>query len=589
MICRFGSFELDENTRELRLGGSEIPLQPRVFDLLALLYRNRDRVMSKEELMDALWPGVVVGEGSLQRAVSLARSALKRGEMGRAIRNFSRHGYRFCIDETSVMPPPEPRIDSLESARAAYEARDWDTAIAEFRLADTESALTATDLEQFADAWQSAGASADAEPLWERAVTAYSVRNDTAGAARAALYLAEMAFESARFSVAQGWLKRARRYLETCREGPEHGFEAYVSARIAVASGNPELAVEHGQRGVRIGNRIGNEGISALARIYLGYGEIALGNFERGIGLVDESAAAALSDDVAPRIRGIVYCSLIWLCCNRGDWQRAAEWGERFDNWCDREGKIRFSGLCQLHRAEVLSVSGSPVKAETEIRMACDQLAAFSPFASGDAFRIMGDLHLMRGDVEQADAAYRRAHDLGWDPQPGLALLQAERRETQAAIRGLLRSLDDHNWALRQRRGVLLASLAIIAARAGERSHAVNALAELDRHPEYWTSEYNNGAVARARAELAHLEGNSNDAVTAMREAIRSWQAARAGLNTAICRFRLSQILAEQGDDAGALLELDSASAAFDALQAPLRAEKCAAFRADLARRVGAG
>ena len=54
MISRFGRFELDEGARELRLDGSEIPLQPRVFDLLALLYRHRDRVMSKDELMDAL-------------------------------------------------------------------------------------------------------------------------------------------------------------------------------------------------------------------------------------------------------------------------------------------------------------------------------------------------------------------------------------------------------------------------------------------------------------------------------------------------------------------------------------------------------
>jgi DNA-binding winged helix-turn-helix (wHTH) protein len=47
MTCRFGEFELDENARELRLKGIEIPLQPRVFDLLVLLYRNRDRVISK--------------------------------------------------------------------------------------------------------------------------------------------------------------------------------------------------------------------------------------------------------------------------------------------------------------------------------------------------------------------------------------------------------------------------------------------------------------------------------------------------------------------------------------------------------------
>jgi len=583
MTCRFGDFELDESTRELRLNGTEIPLQPRVFDLLALLYRNRDRVMSKDELMDALWPGVVVGEGSLQRAVSLARSALKRGGMGEAIRNFTRHGYRFFVDEDDSPPEAGPAVDALDSARAAYERGEWDTAIAEYARADAGSALGADDLESAADACQNAGRAAAAEPLLERAVAAHAARGDQRGAARTALHLAETAFEFGRIPVVHGWLTRARRYLESCDEGLEHGYEAYVAARVAVATGDPGAAVEHGRRGLAIGERIGSEGTQALARIYLGYGEIALGDYESGIRRVDEAAASVLSADIDPRIRGIVYCGLIWLCCNRGDWQRAAQWGESFDRWCEREGRVRFTGLCQLHRAEVLSVSGDASEAEQEIRIACDQLSTYSPFAAGDAFRIFGDLCLMRGDFDSAEAAYRRTHELGWDPQPGRALLQAEQGQSVAAIRGLLRALDDNNWALRQRRGLLLAVLAIVSARAGDREHAAYAVAELDRHPELWTSEHNNGAVAQARAELAALDGQQAEAVTAMRASIRSWQAAHAGLNAAICRYRLAELLADDGDVDGALLELDAAQASFETLQAPLRARRCSELRSSLA------
>ena len=78
-LHRFASFELDRDGRALRLDGREIPLQPRVFDLLLYLVEHQDRVVSKEELLDALWPGVVVTESSLQRAVSLARAALQQG------------------------------------------------------------------------------------------------------------------------------------------------------------------------------------------------------------------------------------------------------------------------------------------------------------------------------------------------------------------------------------------------------------------------------------------------------------------------------------------------------------------------------
>jgi DNA-binding winged helix-turn-helix (wHTH) protein len=86
-IHRFAAFELDPGQRALRLDGRELPLQPRVFDLLWYLVEHRDRVVSKEELLDALWPGLVVTESSLQRAVSLARGALEQGGLVGAIRN----------------------------------------------------------------------------------------------------------------------------------------------------------------------------------------------------------------------------------------------------------------------------------------------------------------------------------------------------------------------------------------------------------------------------------------------------------------------------------------------------------------------
>ncbi|HEX2099861.1 MAG TPA: winged helix-turn-helix domain-containing protein [Candidatus Synoicihabitans sp.] len=76
MLHRFATFEIDEPARELRAGGRVLDLQPRVFDLLVYLVKNRERVVTKDELLKAVWPGVIVTDGSLQRAVSLARTAL---------------------------------------------------------------------------------------------------------------------------------------------------------------------------------------------------------------------------------------------------------------------------------------------------------------------------------------------------------------------------------------------------------------------------------------------------------------------------------------------------------------------------------
>ena len=94
MTFVFDEFELDPARRELRVAGNAKQLQPQVFDLLLYLVENHERVVPKRELLDSLWPDATVTESSIQRAVSLARSAL--GARGpELIQTFPRQGYRF--------------------------------------------------------------------------------------------------------------------------------------------------------------------------------------------------------------------------------------------------------------------------------------------------------------------------------------------------------------------------------------------------------------------------------------------------------------------------------------------------------------
>ncbi|MGB3049660.1 MAG: alpha/beta fold hydrolase [Polyangiales bacterium] len=94
MTFVFDEFELDPARRELRVDGKAKQLQPQVFDLLLYLVEHHERLVPKRELLDTLWPDSTVTESSIQRAVSLARSAL--GERGpELIQTFPRQGYRF--------------------------------------------------------------------------------------------------------------------------------------------------------------------------------------------------------------------------------------------------------------------------------------------------------------------------------------------------------------------------------------------------------------------------------------------------------------------------------------------------------------
>lgn len=96
-LFRIGRYELDAGLRLLRRDGAEQKIQPRVFDLILYLVRHRDRVVSAEELLRALWPDVHVDKGSLYQAVKGARAALDAGSGAEEpiVAVYGR-GYRFA-------------------------------------------------------------------------------------------------------------------------------------------------------------------------------------------------------------------------------------------------------------------------------------------------------------------------------------------------------------------------------------------------------------------------------------------------------------------------------------------------------------
>src|SRR3569623_1958626 len=128
MKYRFGAFELNEDARSLTFGGKEQVIQPRVFDLLCYLVNNDGRVIPKDELMDALWTGVIVTESSLPRAASLLRQVLAAGNLEGAIQNFAKRGYRFALDDARARIEPSTTDSAdlaLQDSRDTVRKRDW--------------------------------------------------------------------------------------------------------------------------------------------------------------------------------------------------------------------------------------------------------------------------------------------------------------------------------------------------------------------------------------------------------------------------------------------------------------------------------
>ena len=76
MNFRFVDFEINVARQELRRAGAIVHIEPQVFDLLVHLIRNRDRIVSKDELIDVIWQGRIVSEATLSSRISAARRAL---------------------------------------------------------------------------------------------------------------------------------------------------------------------------------------------------------------------------------------------------------------------------------------------------------------------------------------------------------------------------------------------------------------------------------------------------------------------------------------------------------------------------------
>jgi DNA-binding winged helix-turn-helix (wHTH) protein len=590
-IRSFGEFEMDVGARQLRLHGKEIVLQPRVFDLLAYLIDHRDRVVDKEELFSTLWSGVIVTESSLQRAISLARSALREGGMENAIRTYSRHGYRFC---------PEPTAESqaggdmtpgatLQEARAFMAASHWTEAAQAFEIADAEQVLGAGDLEQWALAAQCAGLLLNAIDPLERAAAAYAALDDPEATARTNILLARIQLESLETAIARGCLRRAASLLEHLPLCSQHGHLEWMNSRYCCFIGEIPEAIEHALKSIDIGRRLKDADLETIGLLYRGVAIQASGDTRLGIELQDEAAAAVLAGDVSPLIGGIVYCGLIAGCCNSGDWPRAGQWTESFRRWCDRMHLRTFAGPCILHRAEVYAARGDLSSALRELDEGAETLRRSAPWAEGDAFRVLGDLYLARGEFEKCEDAYRKAHEHGWDPYPGYALLQFYRGSPDAALRGLQRAVEPTHWVAGERRDLYLSYLAIIAALADRHELARQTLAGLDARPEQWETGAIYAFVTRARGELAMATGDPVAAAGHFNHAIRRLQELKMPMETALVRLSLVRSMARQGDVEGAELQLAAASRVFGQARARFFMKQCEHLLQDIRHKPASG
>ena len=159
MLYFFEDFVLDPDRRELRRGGALIAVQPQVFDLLEYLVTNRDRVVSKDDILQAVWGGRIVSESALTTRINAIRTAVgDDGDQQRLIRTLPRKGVRFVgvveergrpLDEgTAAVDAKTPEQKTAHDEAVPPERRQLTIASCELLLGAAAAGMDPEDLRE---------------------------------------------------------------------------------------------------------------------------------------------------------------------------------------------------------------------------------------------------------------------------------------------------------------------------------------------------------------------------------------------------------------------------------------------------------
>jgi DNA-binding CsgD family transcriptional regulator len=459
-------------------------------------------------------------------------------------------------------------VGRLDRARRSYGQRAWADAYQAFSFADQEKLLEAEDLELLAMAAYLVGRDDEYLRTLERAYNAHNNAGQCARAVRCAFWLGFRLLMRSEMGRAAGWLGRAQRLLERdARECAERGYLLLPVVEQHLASGDFETAYAAAADAAAIGERCGDPDLIACARHQQGRIRLQQGQVEAGLGFLDETMVAVTARELSPLVTGLMYCSVIAACQQVYALDRTAEWTAALTRWCEGQpDMVPFSGVCQVHRAEIMQLRGTWPEAIEEARRACARSQGVNQQAAAAALYQQAEVHRLKGEFAAAEEAYRGASQLGLDPQPGLALLRLVQGRSDAAATAIRRVAS--TTVDRLKRMSLLPAYIEIMLAAGDVQDARNACRELEDIARSLDTGVPGAIAAQACGAVDLAEGNAQAALGSLRRAFEVWQRIEAPYAAARVRVLIGLACRALGDEDGAGLEIDAARSIFERLGA---------------------
>lgn len=466
---------------------------------------------------------------------------------------------------------------ALERGREFLRRQAWDKAYTELTLADREKPLCPDDLAQLAMAAHLTGRLSQFVEIMSRAHQGYLRDGHIPPAIRCAFWTSFISMLNGEMAQAGGWLARAHRLLEECREKcVEEGYLLVPVGFRAVRESDFTTAYEAFDEAVAIGQRHKDADLVSLARQGQGRVLIRQGDVARGLSLLDEAMVAITAGDVSPMIVGGIYCSVIEGCSEVFDLERAQEWTKALDQWCASQPElVPYHGHCQIRRSEILRIHGAwPAASEAAARAREHLSRPKTQPGMGGALYCLAEISRLRGEFAEAEAAYREASELGQSQQPGFALLRLAQGDIEAAVSSIS-ALEQQVKSVAQRTRILEAYVEIMLA-AGAIQRSRNAADELSTIAGQLNTKYVHAMATHACGAVLLAEGDAAAALPVLRESLGLWSELAAPYEAARVRVLLTQACRKIGDMEVAEVELAAARRAFQHLGATPDIEKLA-------------
>jgi class 3 adenylate cyclase len=456
----------------------------------------------------------------------------------------------------------------LQAGRDATQRFAWREAVESLgRAEEGGEDLAAEDLEALGEAAWWTGSLDGCISARERAYAAYLADDNTRRAAIVAIALTKDYFGKGSGTMGKAWMQRAERLLATEDDCVEHGYMARMRSVFALEGMHDfPASLEEAKRAYETAERFGDRDLLAVSLHDQGRALVAMGEIDEGWALMDEATIAAVSGELSPFWTGAVFCNTITICKELGEYRRAGEWSDAAKRWCDRQSIAGFPGMCRVYRAGVMFVSGAWPDAEREARAACEELKSFNRGYLAEAFYEIGDIRMHVGDDGAAEEAFKQAHELGREPQPGLAMLRLRQGNIESAQASIERALADETTELGRAR--LLPAFVGIALAAAQLELAAKASEELSGIAERFGTASLRAASASSRGLVSLASGDTGGAQRELRAARKTWEEAGAPYEAARARLALARTYALAGDTDAATMEARAAVAVFERLGA---------------------